>query len=500
MREAETHFAQYRAAREPVRNATQSFVLLGEAQVHSCKANLTVYHHLRSEWKAWGVLGRMERSRILPVLFMNIASELYAPPPPHRLQNRRKWRTASMDNAEAAKRSSSSSGASAPERSLHPCSDTGDSTSPDETVHVAFSADVKQIDGLVAALKSLVAHSAVPGKTCTHVFLLEHEATFIRGALQCAFGRKIEFFEGGFWLEEEFIPADVLSPEGGPTEEASSVGVAVDVLAAGAGAAKKSRRAAILLRVIDESRVSRQNLESRRHLVGGDRDVTKGFVRDTGNLQSLHNFVRFYLHEMLPTAVKRVIYLDVDVLIKKDLRELWTEGSELVKTTEATVCAVIRDSSPLTNYIPGILSPHMPTFIPMQNPAFNAGVLFVDLEGWRQRGKINHLFKTWTEARNSHGPEPLWRHGSQPLMLLLFHGEACKLSARWNVDGLGHRLNYPDSVLKNGGLFHWTGPLKPWKDDGVNRRLWEPYAPQRYCPRYSFRQHTTTCRPDSWHC
>lgn len=84
-------------------------------------------------------------------------------------------------------------------------------------------------------------------------------------------------------------------------------------------------------------------------------------------------------------------------------------------------------------------------------------------------------------------------------MLLLFHDEACKLPYRWNVDGLGHRLNYPKHVLTEGGLFHWTGPLKPWKEDGVNRLLWEPYT-LNYCPQFSHRVHTTTCRPDSWYC
>lgn len=84
-------------------------------------------------------------------------------------------------------------------------------------------------------------------------------------------------------------------------------------------------------------------------------------------------------------------------------------------------------------------------------------------------------------------------------------------------------------------VLHWTGPLKPWRHHGVNRKLWEPHtrecalkqffgsdskglkrpishscsqkwaraAPdsgERYCPQYSFREHTTTCRPDSWFC
>ena len=28
-------------------------------------------------------------------------------------------------------------------------------------------------------------------------------------------------------------------------------------------------------------------------------------------------------------------------------------------------------------------------------------------------------------------------------------------------------------------VLHWTGPLKPWRQHGVNRKLWEPHARER---------------------
>lgn len=28
-------------------------------------------------------------------------------------------------------------------------------------------------------------------------------------------------------------------------------------------------------------------------------------------------------------------------------------------------------------------------------------------------------------------------------------------------------------------ILHWTGPLKPWRHHGVNRKLWEPYTRER---------------------
>lgn len=85
-----------------------------------------------------------------------------------------------------------------------------------------------------------------------------------------------------------------------------------------------------------------------------------GFERDTGTLHALHNYVRFFLHLLLPNLHK-VLYLDVDIVVKRDLRELWSVNIPNLESSNATACAVIRPSSPLFQYIPGILYPHMPT-------------------------------------------------------------------------------------------------------------------------------------------
>lgn len=372
--EYQTHYQRMGGSRESVRNATKNFLLLGEAQIHNCKANVTTYHHLRAEWRYWASLGRIERMRVLPELFASekLIPEKYIAPPASFVQNRRKWtrkKHASfvIHGSESVSSPSESEkvyehviSISAPGGSKErPCfrslqKDRSKKKIEEHEVHVAFSADKKQLDGLVVALNSISIHTADPTNTCVHVFVQENEMETVRHGLQCAFGEKFSNFDAayrqqGFWLQQDNA-SDIRSDSSGSSP--------------------------VFLHIIPEDLVSNSisdTATTRRYKVGGDTDVSAGFQKDVGNLQALHNYVRFYLHRLLP--VDKIIYLDVDVVIKRDIGELWNEFRKELDVSEATVCTVTRPSSPLFNYIPGVLYPFIPEWIPMNNAAFNAGVL-----------------------------------------------------------------------------------------------------------------------------
>ena len=50
---------------------------------------------------------------------------------------------------------------------------------------------------------------------------------------------------------------------------------------------------------------------------------SKAFVSDTGDLQSAHNFVRFYLQDLM--RVDKVVYLDVDIVVQADISALYDD-------------------------------------------------------------------------------------------------------------------------------------------------------------------------------
>lgn len=332
----------------------------------------------------------------------------------------------------------------------------------EDVAHVALSADLGQIDGLIVTVNSATLNAGARAeKLCFHVFVLGIELAFVADALQCAFGNN---------LTELMRRDDHLRPT----------------------AFIVHGRARVVLHDLDADEVWRAvGLPSRANLsVVQEGDA---FRSDTGNLFVPHNFVRFVLHELLPD-LQRVVYLDVDVVVRGDLTALYQTSLLTGKDDGSTLAAVQRTNQPLRLYV-DVLQPSLPNWLPSEAASFNAGVMVIDLVRWRQRNAVR-LVAQWLSLNTQ---RRLWSHGSQPPLLLLFYDEVAPLHWSWNIDGLGHRLNYPKDILREANLLHWTGPLKPWRHHGVNRKLWEPYTLE-YCPEFSFREHTTTCRPDSWHC
>ena len=106
--------------------------------------------------------------------------------------------------------------------------------------------------------------------------------------------------------------------------------------------------------------------------------------------------------------------------------------------------------------------------------SFNAGVLVLSLRRWR-RANATDAIARWVAANRRDG---LWRHGSQPPLLLRFAAEALPLSPVWNLEGLGTRP-IPAADIASAKILHWSGPRKPWHADALQAEPWQAYA--RHC-------------------
>lgn len=439
-------------------NSTKALMALGEQNLDGCESNMTVYHEMQSVWPFWQILGRLEKRH----LYDQVPDFVPALPSPPALPAavRLKWQH--LLHARQLK----------VEATFQPAApwmmqDGAGRECLEETkgvAHIALSADLAQIDGLIVTLSSSISATADARRLCFHTFVLEQQQSFMLEALQCAFGDALKIQSTG--LSGQIFGAFTLG------------------------------EARLLIHSLDPETIWREvclNSSRPGAVMLGETDLSNSLRSDTGNLGAVHNFARFSLHQLLP-HLSRVVYLDEDVVVKGDLLELFHVSMSTDNGAPGTVAAVQRKNQPLRTYV-DVLQPAVPHWLPSEAPSFNAGVMVIDLNRWRQR-HASQLVAEWI-AMNAR--RRLWLHGSQPPLLLLFHDEVVSLHWSWNVDGLGHRLNYPKNVLNEAKVLHWTGPLKPWRHHGVNRLLWEPHT-REYCPRYSFREHTTTCRPDSWFC
>ena len=185
-------------------------------------------------------------------------------------------------------------------------------------------------------------------------------------------------------------------------------------------------------------------------------EIAKTNYPALGNRYSITRatYYRLWLDDILPEAVRRVLYLDGDVIVRKSLLPLWNKC-----LNGYPIAAVPIDYQKAANDFCSRLddSPQL--------GYFNAGVLLVNLEEWRNRniakdfrGCIKHL------------AADIMYH-DQDVLNYVFMKEKCLLPLRYNMqtgfyfrDPLYDR-KYEEEVrasLRDPVIIHYTG-VSPWE-------------------------------------
>lgn len=175
-------------------------------------------------------------------------------------------------------------------------------------------------------------------------------------------------------------------------------------------------------------------------------------------LPSPHISVESYFRLMLPKILEdesRTLYLDVDILCRNGLRELWEMD------LDGYACAAVAEISPDCSFLSTALSieeGHV--------PYFNAGVMFFNLDFIRQSGLDNEPFvilKKWKEKIG---------YADQDVLNLAYYGKVKFISQRYNFMGKWR----DGAVRKSVVIRHFASfSQKPWNCK-LMRFTWIPYA------------------------
>ena len=181
---------------------------------------------------------------------------------------------------------------------------------------------------------------------------------------------------------------------------------------------------------------------------------------------------RFAIPDFAPADAKRVIYLDSDLIVLGDLREL----SE-IDLGENMIGAVFDAGVDFDAFAKRWALPAK------RLSYFNAGVLVLDLEKIRATGALESAF----ELLSSRAHE--FQFGDQCVLNLLFWDKWKRLPATWNVQT---RMVTPEGdpvatpqEMQTGcrpKLIHYTGAIKPWSRDPYHPFVWEFYRYLRRTP------------------
>jgi lipopolysaccharide biosynthesis glycosyltransferase len=176
-------------------------------------------------------------------------------------------------------------------------------------------------------------------------------------------------------------------------------------------------------------------------------------------------YLRLLIPELLPGDIDRVIYLDSDLIVERDLGELWQSemgGRSTLAVKDYLYPYVSCVDWAGETYTAGSFAPHA--------PYCNTGVLVMDLEAWRTRRIARRAV-----AYMQQFPQFV-RWADQDGMNVALGGDWGLLDDRWNVmlaaagfykgfDGLSalERQHAWEELLREPWVLHFTGPIKPWR-------------------------------------
>ncbi|XP_040029568.2 glycosyltransferase 8 domain-containing protein 2 [Gasterosteus aculeatus] len=216
--------------------------------------------------------------------------------------------------------------------------------------------------------------------------------------------------------------------------------------------------------------------------------VLKGKVKpDSSRPELLHplNFVRFYL-SMLDIKHKRVIYLDDDVIVQGDIKDLFDmklkPGHAAAFSTDCDLPStheMVASIGMQTTYM-GFLDYRKEEVrdlgIDPRKCSFNPGVFVADVTEWKKQ-KITKQLEKWMEENVRHNIYSSAMAGgvATPPMLIVFHDKYTTLDPLWHVRHMGWSpdAHYSENFLQGAHLLHWNGPFKPWHYPAVHLDLWE---------------------------
>lgn len=189
---------------------------------------------------------------------------------------------------------------------------------------------------------------------------------------------------------------------------------------------------------------------------------THSIVPDSVILESLPRHSSFppeaafplLLPDLLPKSVERILFVDPDLLVLDDVGKIWETD------LAGNLAAAVADQAIPFASSPRGLNGRRTAGVPDDAPYFNAGVLLIDLNGWRS----DDIAKKAREYLAEHNGSSDFFH--QEALNAVLWDKWLKLDPRWNL--IASLTARPYSVndsraIEHPGIVHFAGKFKPWR-------------------------------------
>ncbi|XP_043689611.1 probable galacturonosyltransferase 4 [Telopea speciosissima] len=174
---------------------------------------------------------------------------------------------------------------------------------------------------------------------------------------------------------------------------------------------------------------------------------------------SILNHLRFYLPEVFP-KLNKVLFLDDDIVVKKDLTALWS--LDLKGKVNGAVDTCEESFHQFDHYL-NFSNPLISKKFDPHACGWAYGMNIFDLEEWK-RQNITEVYHTWQKLNQN---RQLWKLGTLPPGLITFWNRTFSLDRSWHVLGLGYDPNVDQKDIEQAAVIHYNGNMKPWLEIGM---------------------------------
>ncbi|CAL4901350.1 unnamed protein product [Urochloa decumbens] len=176
----------------------------------------------------------------------------------------------------------------------------------------------------------------------------------------------------------------------------------------------------------------------------------------------------FSLPELF-SNLKRVIVLEDDTIVQRDLSLLWNLDLKGKVIGAVQFCRV--KFHQLRAYL---------LDLPYDSGSciWMSGVSVIDLDEWRKHDVTGIHHRILQKLR--HDTEASWRSATLPAGLLAFQDLVHPIEGHWVQFRLGHDYGLTHGAIKKAAILHYNGNMKPWLELGIRRyrKYWKRYLPR----------------------
>ena len=178
------------------------------------------------------------------------------------------------------------------------------------------------------------------------------------------------------------------------------------------------------------------------HFVAVPSSMTRALPLAESDHVSAATYYRLFVHVLLPPSVSSVLYLDLDIVVARSIRYLF-------EIEVAQPLAAVDHASPAEAW--RLWGPSLGSY-------FQAGVLVINVELWRNRSMMNVFEVILSQQKHR------IRWWDQDVLNIAFADDWLRLPVWYNVNFSVRPLVDSDSLSRLTRLVHFAGLLKPWNN------------------------------------